>query len=139
MSTTEILLTVIAAAVAIMAIIQVAAAIIAAKAARRASRFMEGFEKDVRPIVANLQTMSADAARATALATSQIDRADRMLNTLAKHIDEAVVAIQDLVVQPARDGLAVLQGLKAAFASFREPPRGDTKKKGDDEEDLFIG
>ena len=62
----DVFLGVIAAAVAVMAIIQVAAIVVAMRAARRVGDAVSRLETDVRPIVANLKSMSADAARAAA-------------------------------------------------------------------------
>ena len=137
---TDLFLGIIAAAVVVMAAIQVTAAVAAAKAARRVSKLMDGLEHDVGPIVANLQTISADAARVTALATAQIDKADQLLNMLSKRIEETVTTFQEIVVQPARDGLAALQSLKAVVSAFRDPGSAQRKRPaGGDEEDLFIG
>jgi hypothetical protein len=62
----EVFLGVIAVAVVVMAAIQVAAVVVALRLARRVGRFAERVEQDVRPIVASLQALTADAARATA-------------------------------------------------------------------------
>ena len=139
MTTTEIFLGIIALAVLVMAIIQAAGAIAAARAARRMSELMTSLERDVRPIVVNLQALSADAARATALAAAQVDKADRLINALSKRIDDTVSAVQELLVQPARDGLAVLSGLKAMIAALREPSGAPRRGPAGEEEDLFIG
>ena len=64
----DLFLGVIAAAVLVMAIIQVAAIVYAARAARRLGEAFARLEQDVRPILASLQALSADAARATRVA-----------------------------------------------------------------------
>jgi len=64
---TEVFLGVIAVAVLVMAAIQVAAIIVAARVARRLDRFADRLERDIRPVVASLQALTADAARATSL------------------------------------------------------------------------
>ena len=138
---TEVFLGVIAVAVAVMATIQVAAIVGAAKAAKRVSQLVGDLERDVRPIVTNLQTLSADAARATALAAGQVDKADQLLNTLSKRVDETVTSIQNSLVQPARDGMAIVHGLRAAMSAFRDSGGAAQRRRsaaGDDEE-LFIG
>ena len=70
---TELFLGVIAAAVLIMAIIQVAAIVFALRAARRVDDAVSRFEQHVQPIVANLQSISTDAARATSVASAQVE------------------------------------------------------------------
>jgi hypothetical protein len=62
---TDVFLGVIAIAVLIMAVIQVAAVIVALRVARRLDRFADSLEQGIRPVVASLQALTADAARAT--------------------------------------------------------------------------
>ncbi|MGH9253771.1 MAG: hypothetical protein ACRD3C_04295 [Vicinamibacterales bacterium] len=63
----EVFLGVIAVAVLVMAAIQVAVVIIAVRATRRLDRFADRLEQDIRPVVASLQALTADAARATSV------------------------------------------------------------------------
>jgi hypothetical protein len=137
---TELFLGIIAFAVLVMAIIQVAAIVFAARAARRVGDAVGRLENDVRPIVMNLQALSADAARAAASAAAQVERAEQMLADLSKRVDDTVVSLQKSILAPARDGLAVLHGIRAALAAFRagETPR----RRGahvEEEDALFIG
>jgi hypothetical protein len=136
----DLFLGVIAAAVVIMAAIQVTAVVYAARAARRIDRLAERFEQDMRPIVASLQTVTADAARATTLAAMQVERADRLFADLSQRIEQTLASLQEALVTPAKDGLAWLAGLKAvlaAFEEFRRPPRPRSATEDDDA--LFIG
>ena len=64
---TEVFLGVIAVAVLVMAAIQVAAIIVVARMARRLDRFADRLEQDFQPVVASLQALTADAARATSV------------------------------------------------------------------------
>lgn len=63
----DVFLGIIAVAVLVMAGIQVAAVVIAARLARRVDRFADRLEQDIRPVVASLQALTADAARATSV------------------------------------------------------------------------
>ena len=137
---TDLFLGIIALAVLVMASIQVTAIVFAARAARRVGDAVSRFEDDVRPIVRNLQALAADAARATSSAATQVERAERMLGDLSKRADETLVALQATILAPARGGLAVLHGIKAAVAAFRAGPRrrGSTPH-AEEEEALFIG
>lgn len=135
----NVLLGIIAVAVLIMAILQVAAAILAARAARRVAEAVSRFDADVRPIVANIQQMTNDAARATSLAAAQVERIDRVMNDVSRHVEQTARAIP-LLVESARDGFTVLGGLKAVVSAFREMRRPREKPAAVDEEDaLFIG
>jgi hypothetical protein len=137
---TDVFLGVIALAVLVMAIIQVAAIVFAARAARRVGDAVSRLEDDVRPIVANLKAMSADAARATSSAATQVQKAEQMLGDLSRRVDDTVATLQHTILAPARDGLAVLHGIKAALAAFRSSETGGTRAPHPEEEDaLFIG
>lgn len=139
----ELFLGVIAAAVLVMALVQVAAIVVATRAARRVGDAVTRFEHEVKPIVANLQVMSSEAARATSTAAAQVDRAERLIGDLATRVDETAAAVQASILGPAREGFAVIQGIIAAFAAFREGSRRDAARKrpaaAEEEDALFIG
>jgi hypothetical protein len=137
---TDLFLGIIALAVVTMAAIQVAAIVFAAKAARRVDDAVSRLQEDVRPIVANLQTVAAEAARATASVASQVERSELMLTDLSRRVDETVAALQQSILTPARNGFAIVQGIKAALAAFRAGPRPRSRGNHVEEEDaLFIG
>jgi hypothetical protein len=64
---TEVFLGIIAVAVLVMAAIQVVAIVVTARVARRLDRFADSLEHEIRPVVASLQALTADAARATSV------------------------------------------------------------------------
>ena len=137
----EVFLGVIAAAVLVMAVIQVAAIVFAARAARRVSEAVGRLEQGVQPIVANLQKVSADAARASASAAAQVERAGQLLDDMATRLDTTVAAFHENIVAPAREGFAFLQGLKSVLEIFRPSAPAPRKRSAssDDEDALFIG
>lgn len=137
----DLFLGVIAAAVLIMAIIQVAAIVFALRAARRVGDAVSRFEQDVQPLVANLQAIASDAARATSAATAQVERASQMLTDLAKRVDDTAAAVQSSILGPAREGYAIVQGILAAIAAWRTggPARSKRPATADEEDALFIG
>jgi hypothetical protein len=137
----DLLLGVIAGAVVLMAIIQVAALVVAAKAARRVDRLAERFEQDIRPVVASLQALTADAARATAVAAAQVDRADRLFGELAERVEQTMTVVQETLIAPAREGFAWLAGLKAVLGAFRDLRNPTRPRPGrvEGEDALFIG
>jgi hypothetical protein len=144
----DVFLGFIAIAVAVMAIIQVAAFVFAARAARSVGEAVARFQEDVRPIVANLQTLSADAARATASATAQVERAQRTVDTVLDRVDaisarveQTLQTIQNGIFAPAREGYAFMQAIRAIFSSSR-PSRPAPRPRpvaAEDEDALFIG
>jgi hypothetical protein len=138
---TELFLGIIAVAVLVMAAIQVAAVVLAARTARRVDRLADRLEQDLRPIVTNLQTMTSEAARASALAVAQLERADPLFSDLGTRVEQILVAVQDTLIAPAREGFAWLAGLKAALSAFREL-RESTPASApavDEDDALFIG
>ena len=112
---TNVFLGVIAVAVLVMAGIQVAAVVLAARAARRIDSLADRLERDIQPVVANLNALTGEAARATALATAQVERVDGLFSDLA----------------------AALTGWLSAFRDFRKPA---ARRQGvEDDDALFIG
>jgi hypothetical protein len=135
-----VFLGIIAVAVAIMAIIQVAAIFFAMSAARRIGQVADRLEQDLRPVVSNLQAITAEAARATTLAAAQIERADRMFADLARRAEQVMSAVPSLL-GPAGKGFAFLNGIKAALAAIQELRRSSRRGAAhpEDEDALFIG
>jgi outer membrane murein-binding lipoprotein Lpp len=146
-----VFLAIIALSLLAMAAGQVAVVVMAARAVRRLGDTVDRLEKDVRPIVANVQTMSADAARATSIATAQVERAERLLTDAAQRVEETMSAVQQTILGPARNGMAILHGIRAAFAAFQElrsrprtrpasaPSPVAVPDPGDDDHASFIG
>ena len=138
---TELFLGVIAVSVLVMAAIQVAAVVWAARTARRVNDLATRVERDLQPVLQSLQAISAEAARAAALAVVQMERADEMMAGLRDRVDETVRGVQDTLLRPARDLLSLLQALRDVFGrSTAGPGRYDSRRRQADEEDaLFIG
>jgi len=137
----DVSLGVIATAVAMMAVIRLAAIVVAMRAARRVGDAVARFENDVRPIVANLKSLSADAARAANIASEQAQRAEQLIADLTSRVNDTVATVEATVARPVREAYAMLQGLLGAVAAFRDAPRAPARQAaGSEEEDpLFIG
>ena len=138
---TNVFLGVIAVAVLVMAVIQVAAIVFAMSAARRIGQAADRLEQDLRPVMHNLQTMTAEAARVTNLAAAQMERADRMFADLSRRAEQ-VMAVVPSLLGPAGKGIAFLNGLKAALAAIHELRRSSRRRgaaHGEEEDALFIG
>lgn len=137
---TDVFLGIIAVAVLVMAIIQVAAIVFAMSAARRIGQVADRLEQDLRPVMSNLQTITAEAARATSLATAQMERADRMFADLGRRVEQVMGGVPSLVGSAGK-GLAFLNGIKAALAALQELRRSSRRGTAhpDEEDALFIG
>jgi hypothetical protein len=142
---TQVFVGIIAVSVLTMAVIQVGALIFGARLAKRVLRLTDRVEQQLEPLFTQLQTVGAEAARASALAAQQVERADRLFADMSQRLEDTAAIVQSAVVTPARESLAVMAGLKAAIASLRgvrdaalgeRPPR----PAGPDEDGpLFIG
>ena len=137
---TNVFLGIIAVAVAVMAIIQVAAIVFAMSTARRIGQVADRLEQNLNPVVSNLQTITSEAARMTTLAAAQVERADRMFADLSRRAEQVMAAVPTLL-GPAGKGFAFLNGIKAALAAIHELRRSSRRGAAhpDDEDALFIG
>jgi hypothetical protein len=124
-----------------MASIQVGAIVVAARLARRVDRLASQIELDIKPVFQNLNAMTADAARAAALAAQQVERADRLFAELTGRVDDTLTTLQSRVLRPARNGMALLAGLRAALSAFRGIRESGRRRPSpvEEEDALFIG
>lgn len=142
--TGELFLGIIAFAVLIMALIQVGAIFAGIRLARRVDQLATQLDQEIKPLLANLTTLSSEAARAASLAAQQVERFDRVFGEMVQRVDDTLEAAQEFVTGPARQGMAIMAGVKAvieSFRGFREATRRRTAARPavEDEESLFIG
>lgn len=144
-------LAIIAMSTLVMALVQVGAIIAGAIAARKVQARLasveqrlqlkvEPFVDQVQPLVERLTAISADAARLSALAVQQAEKADVALTSAARRLDQTLGVVQNAVVAPAREGMALASALRAAVGSIRQGRTTRRRPSGSDEDDaLFIG
>jgi hypothetical protein len=142
--TGELFLGIIAFAVLIMALIQVGAIFAGIRLARRVEHIATQIDTEIKPLIANLTAMSSEAARAAALAAKQAERLDRVFGEMVQRVDETLSAAQAFVTGPARQGMAIMAGVKAVIDSFRTLREASRRRAAsrpaiDEEESLFIG
>jgi hypothetical protein len=143
----ETFLGVIAAATLLMALIQVGAIVAILRVAKQAQQTIAEVQRDVRPliekasvVVAKVTTLADEATRTATIATVQAQKIDRLLTDLAVRVDDTAGVVQQAIITPAREGLAIVAALKAGFwalRGFRERPRHG--RAADEEDPLFIG
>ncbi len=126
---------VMAVAMVIIAVVQVAVAMVLAKTAREVARTAVDLRQGLKPLLDKANRIADDAARGTALAVAQVERVDTLLATATERIDETLVAIRTAVVEPLRQGSAIVAAIKAVVAAFQRPDRRET----DEEDPLFVG
>ena len=144
--TGEVLLGVIALAVAVMAIVQVGAIVAGLRVARRVEHLTTEFETGIKPLLANLTTLSTEATKAATLAVVQVERFDKGFGELTTRLEQTLAAAQRLMNGPAREGMALVAGVRAAvnaFQTLRESSRRRSASRSaaieEEEESLFIG
>jgi hypothetical protein len=139
-TTAVVLLGVIAMATLVMAAIQVALVVVGLRLAKQVQDLGTRIERDIRPLVANAATVASNAARASELALTQVERADRVFSDLAQRIDDTSRLVRGAILAPAREGRAVLAAIGAAVGVFRDAQRPRSNSSSPDEDDpLFIG
>jgi hypothetical protein len=135
----DVFLGVIAVATLAMAIAQVGVIIAAGLMARRVGRMVDQLEREVKPLFGHLNAIGADASRAVALATAQVERADKLLADVAVRVEQTLNVVQASIGAPAREGRAMMGAFRAAMQVLREMRTGRARHgRGDDEDPLFI-
>jgi hypothetical protein len=140
-SWSEVFLGVIAAATFIMAVLQVGAVVVAGRAMREAQKTLATVQQDIRPLIAKAHAVADEASKTAALATAQAQKVDRLLSELSARVDYTSRVVQDAIVTPAREGLAVVAAVKATLMALRgfralAPRHG---RQAEEEDPLFIG
>jgi hypothetical protein len=136
----DVFLGVIAVATLVMAIVQVGIVVAAGRLARRIDALTEQFERDVKPLFGHLNAIGRDAARAAALATAQVERADQLFADVALRVDQTLNSVQSTLGAPAREARALLSAFKAAVHALKDLRHDGRARKGrsEDEDALFI-
>ncbi len=130
----------IAAATLIMAIVQIGAIVVASRIARQAQQTLNTVHSEIRPVLVKVSAVADEALRTAALATTQMQKVDRLVTDLSERVEETTAIVQHAIVTPAREGLAVLAAVKAGLAALRgiaNLRRGSSR--AEEEDPLFIG
>ena len=133
----DVFLGVIAVASLAIAIAHVGVIIAAGLVARRVGRMVDQIEREVKPLFGHVNAIASDASRAVALATAQVERADKIFAEVAVRIEQTMTVVQESIGGPAREGRAMLGAFRAALQALRELRNG-RKARGEDEDPLFI-
>jgi hypothetical protein len=74
------------------------------------------------------------------MATLQVQKIDKLVSDLTVRVDETAAIVQQAIVVPAREGLAVVAAIKASLSALRgvaDFRRGHPRHE--EEDPLFIG
>jgi hypothetical protein len=136
----EIFLGIIAVATLATAVTQIVVLVAAGLLTRRLGRIADQFERELSPLLASLNAIGKDAARAASLATAQVERVDQLFGDVAQRLETTLGVIQNAISAPAREGAALMVGLRAAVDALRRSiaNRPSRTRTSDDEDALFI-
>jgi hypothetical protein len=121
-----------------MAGAQVYMGLAVARASRQVTETVESLRRDVRPLIEKATKVTDDAARVTELAVRQVERVDGMVANMAVRVDDTLHVVQSSIVDPIRQGAAVVAGIRAMMGAFRGR-HGRPAAHRDDEDPLFVG
>ena len=108
----ETWLAVIGVAVVVIAVTQVAVAVVAVRAAREALALVKRLEAEIGPVMEQVRSLSADAARSAALLASQAQRVDQLASRVTHRIDS-------FAGSPVRDGLTLVRTIVELWLGMR--------------------
>jgi hypothetical protein len=127
----------IAAAALAMAIGQIGLLIAAGRLARRLDRLADRVESGLNPALGYLTAIGRDASRVAERVAVQIERVDKLFDDLTRKIEETLSLVQSGLIGSAREGKALLLGLRAALEALAQARRNRAGRT-DDEDALFI-
>lgn len=132
---------VMAASLAVLVIGQVVLMLALIRAARQVTATIADLQRDVRPLIEKATRVADDAARVTSLAVAQAERIDELVTTTAARVEDTFSLVQRAVIEPIRQGSAILAGVKAAIEVVRawQRPPSPAGAVRDDDDPLFVG
>ena len=137
----DVFLGVIAAATLVMAVVQIGAMVAALRLSRQAQQVLQSVHQEVRPLIARAHAIAEEASRTVAIATTQAQKVDRLITDLSQRVDETAGVIQEAIITPAREGLAIVAAVKAGLGALRglRDMRPRNGRHAEEEDPLFIG
>ena len=106
----EVFLGIIAVATLATATLQVVVLVAAGLLTKRIGRLADQVERELSPLLASLNSIGQDAARAASLATAQVERVDRLFSDAVQRLEATLGIIQNAISAPARESAALLVG-----------------------------
>ena len=131
---------VIAVATAVMAIMQIGTVVVLARVAAQVRDVVSTVNQDIRPLIARASAVAEEAQKTATLATAQAQKIDRLVTDLARRVDDTSIVIQQAIIKPAREGMAIVAALKAGLGALKGMREMRARHGGvEDEDALFIG
>ena len=88
----------IAAAVIVMAVVQVGVIVVLVRLAKRVDAVSQRVEREIGPLAERLTRVADNLQQATSLAAVQVERVDRMLSSATRRAEETMGLIQGAAV-----------------------------------------
>ena len=127
-----------AGALVLMALAQAAVAIALTRSVKQVVTAIDDLKREVNPLIQKANRIADDASRVSALAVVQAERLDVLIQQTTARVDETFGVLQTAVIEPGRQGTAILAAIRAGVAAIRAW-QGKTAASRDDEDPLFVG
>src|SRR4029079_11044530 len=99
---------------------------------------VDDLKKEVGPLVEKAHRIADDASRVSALAVLQAERIDGLILQTTARVDETFSVLQTAVIQPIRQGTAILAAVRAGVAAIRSWQNRSSAPR-EDADPLFVG
>ena len=129
---------VMAGALVLMAVAQAAVAIALTRSVKHVVTAIDDLKREVHPLIHKANRIADDASKVSALALVQAERIDVLIQQTTARVDETFGVLQTAVVEPIRQGTAILAAIRAGVAAIRAW-QGRGAGPRDDEDPLFVG
>jgi hypothetical protein len=87
----------------------------------------------------NINAIAAAASRTAVMATLQAEKVDRLVTDLSRRVDETAGVVQQAIITPAREGLAIVAALRAGVSALKRSRPARHGRHAEEEDPLFIG
>jgi len=138
-TSSELFLAVIALSTLIMALVQVGAIIAILKIARQTQQAVSDLQRDVKPLIAKATAVADEATRTATLVTAQTQKIDRLLTDFTVRFDQTSAVVQQAIITPAREGMAIVAAIRAGVGALRRAAPARHGRPAEEEDPLFIG
>ncbi|ODS55457.1 MAG: hypothetical protein ABS36_09855 [Acidobacteria bacterium SCN 69-37] len=136
----SVFLAVMAVSLAIMAAVQIGLIVVGIRVAKQVTAATTQLHQELRPLIQKAHAIADDAARATTLATLQVERVDQFLASTASRLDTTMGLIQSAASGPIGQGAAAISAVKAVVGVLRDWKSRRRRANYHDEDDaLFVG
>ena len=132
-------LAVMAMSLLVMAATQVGLALMVLRVARQMMATTDALRREVKPLIEKTNRLVDEASRATSLAAAQVERVERLLTSTSDRVDETLGVLQGAIMQPVRQGAALVTAVRAALSVIRGARHARARQARDEEEALFVG